>query len=174
MLLRKKEPLKKLSCSKVTCYGHPHTPLKKVSDHYFEHNEKLRSAVAKLINLYGFDLLDKLELRHDADAKIGNVYIEFDNGNQGRPFLKEKLLKYYARPGNYQVIFIMAAYNKSHWRKPEQTIKDENSRIGVLRRAVDETIHQKPNRVLIAGYTQFMSSGELYNYKGELRIPMLG
>lgn len=171
MLKRKKDPLRKLPCSKATCFGHPKTTLKRVSPTNFEHDEKLRTSIAKLVHLYGYHLLDTLELRHDADAKIGRIFIEFDNGNQGRPFLKEKLLKHYAKPGNYQVIFIMGAYNKAHWRAFEQTVKDENSRIGVLRAAIAETIHQKPNRVLIAGYAQFLRSGEMFNYRGELRCP---
>lgn len=171
MLRRKKDPLRKLPCSKATCYGHPKTGPKRVSPTYFEHDEKLRTCIAKFVQLYGYDLLDRLELRQDADAKIGNVYIEFDNGNQGKPFLKEKLLKHYAKPGNYRVVFFMGAYNKAHWRKAEQTARDEDSRIAVLRGAIAETIHQKPNRVLIAGYTQFLSSGKLFNYRGELREP---
>ena len=160
------EKLKRLPCPYGAVYAKPHTTKNRVGSSMFDHDDKLRQCLAKYLRVNGTHHLAYLDLHKPADANIGNIHFEMDNGNMTPRQLREKIVKYYLKPGEYQVIFFMASPYKDHWRAMERIVADEQRRLDILFNLTKELLPHKPNRVRGASYHQFLKDGKLYNFKG--------
>ena len=103
---------------------------------------------------------EDISLNTFADAKIGKLYVEFDNGNEDRKELKNKILKYYSGDGAFRVLFIMATQYQRNLKE------NEKHRLDLLFEIAKELLPTKPNRVLGTAYSEYLKVSGAYNYKG--------
>lgn len=148
--------IKKLPNHKYAVYADPQSKKKDKGTHNLDHDIKLRNVLGKF--LHGKSI-DGLSLKPPADATLRNIYFEMDNGHMNNGQLIEKIETHYKGKGQFRVIFIMAdRYDKPHL---------EEERLKKLFEILEKVMHHKPNRILGACYTKFLSDGKLYNLRGE-------
>lgn len=135
----------------------------------FDHDSKTRECIARWICDHGAQQLDALHFHPPADATIGNIYFEMDNGHMNDRQLREKINLHYSKPGQFQVVFIMASPCKAHWRTREKVQADELRRLNKIFGIARELLPHKPNRILAASYEQFLEDGQLRSYKQQQR-----
>lgn len=164
--LKRPGSLKRLPCSHAVVYANPSTKRKRIGNGLFDHDNKTREVVAKMCNPYGIRAVDSVSMAPPSDARIGNIFIEFDNGHMTDHQLEEKILKNYSKAGMFQVAFIMASPYKAHWRTKEKTKADEIRRLNKLFAVSSRILPHKPNRIIGASYEQFLEDGKFYNCKG--------
>lgn len=143
----------------------------KVGTKTFVHNNRLRDCLGKLIFERGNGWMALMELGTFSDAQtdtpFGKFYYEMDSGFQSPAELEKKLRRHYKGKGQFQVIFWMATKEQAHWRTMDSTLKLEASRVEALKEVARKVLFDKPNRVLVAGYQQYLKDGKLFNLKGE-------
>lgn len=155
-------PIKRL-ISPRHLYATPESAKKDKGEFNIEHDLKLRDVLARFLCGTGYREIDRVSVRRNpwnADAHIGNLYFELDNGHENDAQLTEKLRRY-AIPGTFQVIFIMAH------RYGQKEL--ENCRLEKLFEIGNKIVGHKPNRILGATHHGFLDSGILKNLKGEVR-----
>lgn len=123
----------------------------------FNHDVCLRDAIGKF--LHDNDPY-RVSFEKPADAVIGQFHFELDNGHMNEAQLKEKIRLHYTN-ANVQVVFIMR-----HREKPEL----ENQRLKMIFSLSDGILHDQPNKILAACYTQYLKDGIIYNRKGPAKI----
>ena len=141
-------------------FAQPDTKRKGIGDQRFIHDMRLRECLGRYLfdrNLEGIDELTIQEDEKRADARLGKIYFEFDNGRMADEQLEEKIRTRYSGRGNVQVIFWMAS------RYHEEL---EEKRLEKLFEICKKVLYDKPNRVIGATYSGFIRDGKLYNYKG--------
>lgn len=112
--------IKKLPCPYAMVYANAQTKRKRLGTSFFDHDNKTREVVAKYIHDKGTHLIEGLHFHPPSDACIGSLFFELDNGHMTEKQLKEKINRYYIKPGGFQVIFIMASpYRHLHPRIKE-------------------------------------------------------
>jgi hypothetical protein len=131
------------------------------SGNKFYHDCKLRNCLAKFLKDRNYEGLEELRIEKSADAVIGNLYFEFDNGSMDISQLEEKLKEHYSRDGKYQVIFFMRN------RSDDISKPLEENRIKILFQAVQNVLRDKKGRVLAVGYLDYLNGGSIKNWKGE-------
>ena len=123
------------------------------------HDKNLRDCLCK----FSFDrnYEGKFSIRNDrnADAVMGNLYFEFDNGHMDEEQLSHKMRKYYSGHGQFQVVFWMAHREKKSWLEKERLQK--------LFDIIGELFYDRPNRIVAAQYSGFIENGKLFNFKGK-------
>jgi hypothetical protein len=129
---------------------------KDIGTHHFNHDTKLRNCIARFFYDYG---MKDVSFKGTADATLGNIFFEFDNGHMNDDQLEEKLRTHYLGRGNYRVVFFMShRYNNDL----------EKERLHKLSGLVKEVMYKKPNRILGACYSQYLKDGLIFNLKGEI------
>lgn len=147
------EPLKVIKGA-VTAYCDPQTKKNRLA-WIVDHDSKLRDFLARWFYLYGG--MEKAGFDDHADFKLNdNLFVEMDNGAMTSKQLKDKILKWYAGEGKFQVIFVMCSRYGS---------ENEFSRLKMLFEIVKEVMPDKPNRVLGVCYSEFFNGKVATNYK---------
>lgn len=123
----------------------------------FNHDMCLKDVIGKF--LHDNDL-HRVSFEKPADAVIGQFHFELDNGHMNEAQLEEKIRLHYAN-ANVQAVFIMR-----HREKPEL----ENQRLQMIFGLSDRILHDQPNKILAACYTQYLKDGIIYNRKGPAKI----
>lgn len=162
--------LKKLHHEFHTCYALAANPKATVNHQHVEHDIKLRNCLGKYLYVCGHGLIEFLSLGTHADAMLtltsGNLYFEFDSGHTGRGQLKDKIKAHYIGKGVFRVVFWTGTAEYAHW-KNLATIKClEKNRLNLLFEVARRIMKEKPNRILAAGYHEYLEDGKLYNLKG--------
>ena len=120
----------------------------------YSHDVALRNVLGKLFNQTGLVAVD---FKTSADAALGQSYLEMDNGHMDQRQLEHKIVQHYFN-GDRPVIFIMR-------HRDNPTLEDQRKQIIF---ALSETIfHSRPDKLLAAGYSEFLQHGKFYNRKGE-------
>jgi hypothetical protein len=130
-----------------------------IGTQHYVHDISLRDCLARFFYDKGMERIDDLHFRKPADATLGNLYFEFDNGHMDNKQLRNKIVSYYGGKGSFRVIFFMA-----HRTDPAL----EHRRIELLFKIVKDVLKQKPNRILGACYTKYLSDGKIYNLRGDV------
>jgi hypothetical protein len=154
MAKAKKPSLKKLPCKSGAAFALKGSKRKYVGDFKFNHDTKLRNVLAK----YGWKDGLTVKGNHNADAQVGDLYFEMDNGYMDRKQLIEKMMIHYSKREKLQVLFIMC--HKHDISELEQ------KRLDMLFSVSKEVFPYKPNRVLGCCYTDFLRNGKVFNRKG--------
>lgn len=162
---KRTDALKRLPFPHAVVYAHPRTKKKRLGTALFDHDSKTRECIARWIFDHGATQVDALHFNPPADATIGGIFFEMDNGHMNERQLREKIERHYVVPGKFQAVFIMASPNKAHWRTREKIQADELRRLRKIFAIARELLTQKPNRILAASYEQFLEDGTLYSFK---------
>jgi len=123
----------------------------------FNHDCCVRDVIGKFLHDQG---TQNVSFEKPADASILQYRFEMDNGHMDETQLREKVLKHYMN-GNIQIIFIMR-----HRELPELEIE----RLKKIVEISKDLFYDKPNRILVACYSEFLADGKLYNQKGEEKL----
>lgn len=116
----------------------------------FNHDSCLRDVIGKFMYDWGANYVS---FERPADASIGHYCFEMDNGHMDDKQIKEKLLKNYADTKG-QIIFIMR-----HRHAPRL----ERERLRKVFTISQDVFYYQPDKVLGAGYTQYLENGNIYN-----------
>jgi hypothetical protein len=162
---KRTDALKRLPFPHTVIYAHPRTKKKRLGTALFDHDNKIRECIARWLFDHGAGEVERLHFHPPADATIGNVFFELDNGHMTDRQLREKIERHYAGPGRFQVVFFMASPNKAHWRTRERIEADELRRLAKILTIAREVLPHKPHRILAASYEQFLEEGKLYSFK---------
>jgi hypothetical protein len=169
---RKELRLKKLHHDFHTCYALAESSKTAISRQHAEHDIRLRNSLGKYFRTCGHGLIQYLTLRTFADAKLTlntqDLYFEFDSGHMGRKQLIEKINAHYKGRGAFRVIFWMGTAEYAHWKDLERIKNLERRRLNMLFDIVTRGLKDKPNRVLGAGYHDYLEIGRLYTCKGSI------
>jgi hypothetical protein len=140
-------------------YASPNTKKSSIGSSFFVHNRRLRDCLARYLYDRNHRWLGDTFIGKSADARIGSLLWEFDNGHMNADQLEEKIRMNYAGRGIYRVVFIMAhEYNN----------KDrEKDRLYMLFQIVRRILPHKKNRILGNSYSLFLETGKLHNWRGE-------
>lgn len=158
-------PLKKLPCYLMSVFATHLSKKKNIGSFKFLHDSRLRDCLARYFYDRQYQDIEQLKLDNKADAVFGSIFFEFDNGNEDRKQLREKIREYYSGKGKFQVLFWMATDYYTHWKTKENIEKLEENRLNLLFDVVQESLSHKPNRVLAASYHQYLKNGQIHNYK---------
>ena len=154
-------PLRKLhDQGNHAVYGSSYTKKKDVGSHHFLHDTYLRDCLVKFLydrNLKGIEELSTRRIRENPDAHLGNIYFEFDSGHMNDDQLISKIQRNYSNDGAFRVIFFM----KHRYNNPA----GEHARLAKLFELVKRTLPHKPNRILGATYTGYLTNGKIFNLK---------
>jgi hypothetical protein len=163
--------LKKLHHDFYTCYALANSTRAAVNRQHVEHDIRLRDCLGKYFHACGAGLLEFLTIKTFADAMLtlntGDLYFEFDSGHMGRKQLKEKITSHYIGKGAYRVLFWMGTAEYAHWKHTERIKSLEQNRLTVLFDVVRHLMKEKPNRILGAGYHEYLENGKVCNLRGE-------
>ena len=129
-----------------------------IGTQHYVHDISLRNCLARFFFDRGMGGIEDLHFRKPADATLGNLFFEFDNGHMDEKQLRNKIGSYYGGKGSFRVIFFMA-----HRTEPALEYK----RLEMLFDILKEVMYKKPNRVIGACYSQFLKDGKIYNLRGD-------
>jgi hypothetical protein len=87
----------------------------------------------------------------------------------GKGQLIDKIKAHYIGKGAYRVLFWMGTAEYAHWKNMERIKSLEQNRLNVLFDVVRAVMKEKPNRILGAGYHDYLENGRFYNLRGERR-----
>jgi hypothetical protein len=127
-----------------------------VNQHY-NHDVKMRNCIGKFLH-ERYQLIKNLNVKPPADATLGNIFFEMDNGFQGTEQWIEKISNYYSGEGSFRVIFFLATRYS--------TDREEN-RLNKLFEILRKVMYRKPNRILGACYCKYLKDGKVYNLRNE-------
>ena len=120
----------------------------------YNHDVALRNVLGKFMHDKG---RQEVSFKQPADASIGHLRFEMDNGHMSADQLEEKISNHYRR-GDVQVVFIMRSLYDT-----------EEPRLKMIFDISEELFYDQPNRILGAGYNEFLKNGKLFNRKGSKR-----
>jgi len=144
------------------------------------HDIKLRDVLAKYFHGNHYQDLENLSLGRVSETfcpdayidMIGKrIYFEMDNGGMSVGNLKKKLSDHYAYNGVYCAIFISAVRELYHISSFYDARKYEPARLQSLIFAIKSVLERKPNRILINSYSNYLNSGELFNFRMQPKQP---
>lgn len=162
---RRLQPLKRL-ISPHHIFATPASKKRDKGERHLGHDMKLRDVLAKFLHMRNYDNLEELSLKQipgNPDAHIGrSLLFELDRGYEDDSQLSAKLQSYSGQ-GQFQVLYFM-----SHRYSQDELEANRVEKIIALGRTI---MPQKPNRVLVCGYTSFIANGPFFNLKGKVRLP---
>lgn len=140
------------------------SPRSDAGSQHFVHDNQLRDCLAKWLHDRDYAGMEELSIKTFADAKLGDIYFEFDNGHMTGDQLKDKLSRHYKGRGRFIVVFFMG----HRYRDPH----GEKLRLNKLFDIVREVLPHKPGRVFAACYSEFIEDGIVRDGRGaELNQP---
>lgn len=89
-------------------YASPNTRKNSIGTSFFVHNRRLRDTLGRYLYDRNYRGLENTSIENRADARIGSLLWEFDNGHMSSTQLEEKIRMNYTGRGTYRVVFIMA------------------------------------------------------------------
>ena len=128
---------------------------KSITSYQYWHDRKLRNCLARFANINGYN---QIQLGTYADAHAPGIMFELDNGTEAEAEITDKIRNYYSGQGQFRAIF---------WMSHIEGHNNEQDRLKKIFDIVAKVLHHKPNRVLANTYTDYLKSGNLYNYRRE-------
>lgn len=122
----------------------------------FNHDVALRDVLGKWLHDRG---VKEISFKPPADATLGAYRFELDTGHMNLKQLEDKIEDHYFSDP-VQVLFFM-----KHRVNPNL----ERERVRIIFDISQRMFFSKPNKLLAAGYSQYLSNGRLYNRKGEVK-----
>ncbi len=130
------------------------------SGNIFDHNNCLRNCLARILHDHP-DARIYIKNDKDADAIVligeDKFYIEMERKDDFEE-IGEKIEKHYSDEGAYRVIFFFAT---------RYSTETEEAHVKKLFETMKKIKYQKPGRILVACYTEYITNGKLYNRKKE-------
>ena len=140
-------------------YASPNTKKSAIGSSFFVHDQRLRNCLARYLFDRNHRGIRETSIENIADARIGSLMWEFDNGHMNVGQLEEKIRMNYTSRGVYRVAFVLAHEYDSKDREKE--------RLYMLFQIVKRVLPHKKNRIIGNCYHSFLETGKLYNCRGE-------